>query len=277
MRYLTFILVMIFAFSSCKSRRQEGERVERLKNKSVKELIELLDQNQLHVNWMNSKGYVDLKYGEEEMSLKSNLRMRVDSATWVSFSKASLPAMTVLTSVDSVKTLFKVPPKKYYLTSFDSINQLLNSEVDYFLLQDFFLGNPIAFDKEADYKSYVDGQFYLLSSDKSKKIERMLERGKEVKSKILYKCWLEPNHFKAARVNINLIDKQTTLEVVYSDWQEIEGNLYPMKGLLSLETPTNEVSISVDYSKVAFNVKQRMPFKITSSYEPLEIQVNQGE
>jgi hypothetical protein len=274
-KLLISIQVILFSvvFVAC-SGKKKIENHEKLKHKSSKELVSLLKASEVKGDWLSSKGNIELKFQDNDNSLRFNLRMRIDSATWFSLSKASLPIGSTLISEDSVKFLNKLK-KNYYLEDFSAINQLLNTEVDYFLLQDFFLGNAVAFDDEEDYVVQTDDDSYLISSQKSKRIEKLIRKGKIKDEKILYRCWIEPTNFKCKKVIINLLTQETTLEVKYSNWEEIDGEVFPMLSSLYLTTQLDTISMTMDYSKVVFNEEMSMPFKIPSSYDLIDIQNGQ--
>ncbi len=258
--------------SSCKSKRnKEGHT--KLKNKSPKELVECLINNETKANWLTSKASIKIGFRDEEYALKSNLRMRVDSATWISLSKVTVPAIKAVISQDSAKLLLRLGKKQYYVNDFESINEMLRADLDYHLLENFFLGNPIAFAPDEDYKSTIDGQFYLLSTQKSKRIERMLEKGKTGKSPLLYRCWIDPTYCKATKIMVDLIEKRTSLEVNYSNFEEIDGQIFPMKASMKATSPTDTIWMEMDYSTVTLNVPAKISFKIPSSYKPLIIPI----
>lgn len=258
---------------SCSAKKKSENNI-RLKNKSSKELVSLLKSKEVKGDWLVSKGNVELKFQDNDNSLRFNLRMKIDSATWISLSKASLPIGSALISEDSVKFLNKLK-KNYFLEDFSAINDILNTEVDYLLLQDFFLGNPIAFDHEEEYVVKTEDNSYLISSEKSKKIEKLIRKGKMKDEAILYRCWIEPIHYKCKKVLINLVKQETTLEVNYYDWEEVEGQLFPMGSSLYLTTPLDTIKMTMDYSKVEFNEEKSMPFKIPSSYDLIDIKNEQ--
>lgn len=268
-RILIIVISSSVFFAACSGKKNLEDHT-KLKHKSSKELVSLLKASEVKGNWLSSKGNVELKFQESDNSLRFNLRMRIDSATWISLSKASLPIGSTLISEDSVKFLNKLK-KNYFLEDFSAINELLNTEVDYFLLQDFFLGNAVAFDSEEDYVVKIQDNSYLISSEKSKKIEKLIRKGKIKNEPILYRCWIEPTHFKCEKVIINLLTQETTLEVKYSEWEDFEGQLFPMMSTLYLTTPTDTISMTMDYSKVVFNEELSMPFKTPSSYELIDI------
>jgi hypothetical protein len=267
------LIILVFTLGSCSSKKKTENNV-RLKHKSSKELVALLQNSEAKGEWLVTKGNVELKLKDNDNSLRFNLRMKIDSATWISLSKASIPVGSTLISEDSVKFLYKLN-KGYFLEDFSAINEMLNTEIDYLLLQDFFLGNPVAFDDEEDYVVKTDEGAYLISSEKSKKIEKLIRKGKIKDEPILYRCWIEPTNYKCKKVIINLITQEATLEVNYSDWEEIEGQMFPMISSLNVTTPLDTIMMTMDYSKVVFNEEKTMPFKIPSSYQLLEF--NNGE
>ncbi len=266
---ISLIVITAFSLAACSTKKKIEDNI-KLKHKSSKELVVLLKTSEIKGDWLSTKGNVELKLQDNDNSLRFNLRMRIDSATWISLSKASLPIGSTLISKDSIKFLNKLK-KEYFLEDFSAINELLNTEVDYSLLQDFFLGNPVAFDDEGDYIVESKDKSYLISSEKSKKIEKLIRKGKIKDEPILYRCWIEPANFKCEKVLINLLTQETSLEVNYADWENIDGQLFPMSSSLNLTTPSDTISLSMKYSKVVFNEETSMPFKTPSSYELIDI------
>lgn len=255
---------------SCRTKK-EVTNAQKLKSKSPEELIDCFQQNSLQCERLSLKSQATILFGEEKNTVKSNLRLRRDSAVWVSLSKSSLPVMTALISQDSVKVLKKIGNKEYFLGAIEEINLFLNTEVNYPLLEDFLLGKPIAFDDEAKYLASIDASYYLLSSEKSKRIEKILHEENSNGQALLYRCWINPDNCTCAKVVINLIQESTILQVNYGDWEEIEGQLYPMKSSLEIITPEDTIALSLSHTRIELNKEQRMPFRITDSYTRFEL------
>jgi len=264
------LAILLFGLSNCKSKKGSGEEI-KLKNYSDKELVELMAASNINCASVKSKGSVDVSFRDEDFSLRGNFRIRKDSATWISLSKSTVPVATSIISNDSLKVLVKVGTKGYYLNTIDKINDLINSDVDYEILEDFFLGKAVAFDYENDYKVQKEDNLYLISSEKSKKIEKLLKKGKIKDEPILYRCWIEPENFKCQKVIINLLDQDAELTVTYGDWEDIGESIFPMYASLKLLTPTDSAAMEINYSKVECVDELRFPFRIPDSYEPIEI------
>jgi hypothetical protein len=148
---------------------------------------------------------------------------------------------------------------------------VLAAEIDYSILEDFFKGKPIAFDTEEEYKLASDNGLLLLSTEKSKRIDKMLKKNKSKGDTLLYRCWVTPIDYKCSRIIINLISDQVSLEINYSNWVDVEGCLFPMKSTLELKSPNSRIFIEMEYLKVEFNIPQEMPFNFTDSYIKIEL------
>lgn len=272
-----FSLLLMVSFSQCKNRKHVI--VEEIKNRNIhySELIDSLKLNYCRFSWMNSKANAQFIVNKNDNEVKANIKMHSDSATWVSLSKMGVPAFTGVISKDSVKFLTKVGAKQYFMDEFLKINEVLDAEIDYSILEDFFKGNPIAFDNDEEYKVAMDNGKYLISSEKSKRINKMLKKNKSKGNELLYRCWIVPNTFKCSRIIINLISDDVTLEVNYSDWINIDGCLFPMKSTLELKSANNHILIKMEYLKVEFNIPQEMPFNFTDSYIKIELKDLIGE
>ena len=274
--FKTYIIICsITALYSCSGRKAtiDGEK---LKNHSPKYLIDSLAKTEFDYTWLRTKGNADINFQGEENAVKVNFRIRKDSAIWTSISKSTIPLLSALLSEDSLKFLKKIGTKQYYVGGYNEINNLLNLELNYLLLQDFVSGAPIMFDYEGKYKSKIENGMYILSSDKSKKIEKLLEKGKgNSKRTILYRCWIEPSNFKCSKVEINLLSDSSRLEVNYSDWTDISGQSFPETSSIYFTTPYDTLSVEMKYNnKAKINDPQKMLFKINENYSLFELNEN---
>jgi hypothetical protein len=260
---------------SCSGRKKtlDGEK---LKNHSPKYIIDSISKTEFDYTWLRTKGSAIVNFQGDKNTVKVNFRIRKDSAIWTSISKSTIPILSALLSADSLKFLKKIGGKLYYLGDYKEINNLLNLDLNYLLLQDFVSGTPIMFDYEGKYKSKIENGMYLLSSDKSKKIEKLLKKGKgNRKHTLFYRCWIEPANFKCSKVEINFLSDSSYLEVNYSDWMDIDGHYFPEKSSIYFTTPYDTLSLQIKYSnKVKINEPQKMLFNINDNYSPFELNEN---
>lgn len=266
------VLAVSIVFVSCGGKKRMVDGV-KLKNHHWKELVDSLKYNEFEYDWIRSKASAEVIFKGDKNTVKSNFRIRKDSASWINLSKG-IQIMTAIASHDSIKVLKKIGNKEFYIDDFATVNKFLNTEVDYSLLEDFFAGNAIGFDYDSvKYKSGIDDGLYVLSSDKIKKMDKMLKRGYNKHKDILYRCWINPINYKCEKVRVDLLLDSASLTVEYGDWKEIEGGeIFPFSSTISLETLKDTAQLFLEYSKVSINEAQTMPFKLTDSYEPMIIE-----
>jgi hypothetical protein len=269
--FAIFIFIVSFLMTQCKTKKLVVVEEIKVKNLAYLAVIDSLKTHYCKFSWLNSKANARFIINQNENEVKANIKMHTDSATWVSLSKMGVPAFTGVVSKDSVKFLTKVGAKQYFMDEFSKINEVLAAEIDYTILEDFFKGQPIAFDTNEVYKLASDNGLLLLSTEKSKRIDKMLKKNRSKGDTLLYRCWITPVSYKCSRIIINLISDQVSLEVNYSNWVDIDGCLFPMKSTLELKSPNSRIFIEMDYLKVEFNIPQEMPFNFTDSYIKIEL------
>lgn len=270
-KHILLILLIGTFFFSCGSKKRTADGI-KLKNHNWKLLVDSLEKNEFNYDWLRSKASSNVTFRNENNTVKTNLRIRKDSASWVNLSKG-IQIMTAVATNDSIKILKKIGGKEFYIDDFNTLNRFLNTTVDYSLLEDFFAGNAIGFDYDSTkYKSGIDNGLYILSSDKIKKMDKILKKGHNKNREILYRCWINPVNFKCQKVKIDLLLDTTSLVVEYSDWRKVGGSEeFPFSSSIVLETPNDTVQLSLKYSKVSINTPQTMPFKLNDTYIPMII------
>lgn len=269
LKNILLILLVGISFFSCGGKKGTVDST-KLKNLNWKALVDSLENNEFKYDWIRSKASAEISFKGENNSVKTNFRIRQDSASWINITK-TIQVMTAVASYDSIKILKKVGNKEYYVDDFETVNRFLNTTIDYSLLEDFFAGRAIGFDYDSTkYKSGVDDDLYILSSDKIKKMDRMLKTGHNKNRELLYRCWINPVNFKCQKIRVDLLLDSTSLVVEYGNWNKIPGGgEFPFYSSILLETPKDTIRLTLTYNKVTINEPQTMPFKVTDSYAPM--------
>ncbi len=270
MKVRLLILSLLFAFSlfSCGNKKRTADST-KLKHKNWKVLVDSLRNNNFEYSWIRSKANAKIKYEGKEYGVKTNIRVRRDSASWVNLSKG-IQIMTAVASNDSIKVLKKINGKEFYIDDFRAVNKFLNTELDYSLLEEFFAGNAVAFDYDTKYKTGIEDGLYVLSTARVKKMDKLLKKGAKKHRDFLYRCWINPENYKCQKVEIDLLKDTTSIIVKYDDWKAVdEGGLFPFYSEVLMTTPKDTVVLKMKYTKVIANKPQTMPFKLTDSYKPM--------
>jgi len=268
------IMIILLITSSCSFRKTSSTGI-RLKNFPSDVLIDSLINNSIQYSFLKSKSNADLFFEAEKKQIKVNIRARKDSLIWVNLSKSSVQVLTCLISKDSIKFLKKIGQKEYFLGDYDDVEKIIGFKLNYMLIQNFINGNALMLDTNVNYVSSIDDDSYLLSTYKSKKIDKLLQSNKDTDHQLLYRCWIDPENYKCKKVAINLLDIDNTVIAEYSNWKKIKDNLIPMKSSITYINQIDTISIALQYhTNIKLNNKLTFPFRINNNYSPFNIEFN---
>lgn len=178
MKFLKYGIILFFSsvllWSCNNSKRLENGKP--LKHRTPAWLVNKLDKTSLEYDWLAIKTKVEATIGDEKQSFKAVIRMKKDSVIAISISPAlGVEIVKVIITQDSVKYISKIPgDKHYYEGNFKGINNHLNAEFDFQMIQSILTGEPIELNKKDDkLKSKIDDREYLLVQKYNRKLQRI--------------------------------------------------------------------------------------------------------
>ncbi|HEY9082137.1 MAG TPA: DUF4292 domain-containing protein [Vicingaceae bacterium] len=267
-----FLLVLISLFA-CKSRQKTVTTdFGRIKHISDKNLIDSLEKNEFQFNVLSAKASVKF-IDDKETSFKAHIRVKKDSAIWVSITPLlGIEMARVLITKDSVMFLNRID-KQYFVGTFDYINNKFGTDLDYQMLEAVIVGNSIEFEKEEkDIIANVDKKkhAYYISTEKKRKVRKDLKKDKNKLKELTQAIWLSPETFKIIELVLSTPKSDHSLVSKYSDFMELENNSFPQKIDVTLISEKT-VNILIDYSKVSIEKEDiSFIFKIPTKYEPVQ-------
>ena len=270
--YLVFILAAILTFSSCKNQQKlltlnNGKCL--LDYKNAKTLTAKLKANEFHFNKLNAKLNIESIIDSASNSFTVNLRMKKDSIIWMSISKFGIEGARVMITHDSVKLTINFGDKKYFKGNFSYISKLLNTDLDFEIVQSLLIGNSIEFyDDDEKLKPGSSNCQYTLGTIRKHKLKKVMEKGKELKESA-QSIYMIPETFKISRILLYEFNPDRNLDVKYKDYAKIDSTqLLPLKMNLTFKGQKN-INIDITYTKTSLDQEQSFPFKIPEDYEQI--------
>lgn len=266
------LLVLISLFA-CKTRQKTvTPDLGRIKHISDKNLIDSLEYNEFKFNVLSAKASV--KYiDDKETSFKVHIRVKKDSAIWVSITPLlGIEMARVLITKDSVMFLNRID-KQYFVGTFDYINTKFGTDLDYQMLEAVIIGNSIEFEKEEkDIITNIDKKkhAYYISTEKKRKVRKDLKKDKNKLKELTQALWLSPENFKIIELVLSIPKSDHSLVSKYSNFIAIENKSFPQKIDITLISEKT-VAILIDYTKVSIEKEDiSFIFKIPAKYEPVQ-------
>jgi len=283
--FILLICISTFAFS-CKSKKK-AKAVEtpivvavdstvsdkcKLDFKSGKVLAKHMKEKELDFTYAAAKFNCELTLDNEDHSFNVSVRCRKDSVIWMSISKLGIDAARALITKDSVKITLGLTEKKYFVGDFSYINELLQADLDYDMIQALLFGNSAAFYDEDEKlkpgKDKVNCNYFL--STVKKKTARKINDGAIQPDENYQTMWLNPDSYKIVMLEFEDVKTKRKFNACYEDFKPVDNFLAPFKLTYSI-TAEKIIKAEIRYSRIILNEVQTFPFKIPASYEPIQI------
>ncbi|MCD4746309.1 MAG: DUF4292 domain-containing protein [Bacteroidales bacterium] len=264
---ISLLLFLIISFS-CKSTRHIVK--EPLKEYGADYLFEQLKKNELKFDWFSAKFTIDYINDKKKTSFNGQVRMQKDSVIWVSFSPAlGIEIARLLITNDSIKFLNRIN-NTYFLGDYNFVNDFLNTNIDYDILQSIILGNDFSYYENGKFRATYDSKEYHLVTAGRRKLKKYVRTGLDAERIFIQNIFLNPENFKITRIKIKEIKKENKkLEATYSDFKDIDSQIFPNHIDYDL-TAENPIKISIDYSKISINKALKLPFRIPAKYTRIQ-------
>ncbi|MBL4651420.1 MAG: DUF4292 domain-containing protein [Flavobacteriales bacterium] len=202
-------------------------------------------------------------------SFKMHVRLRKDSAIWISVTYYSVEAARFLITPDTVKFMDR-KNSKYFIGDFDYINQKFNVELDFESLQSLILGNGVNISEFEKLKTYPSNGLYHISSIGKRKQKKADKKGDEkAKTDVALTVSIHPETYKVTRIILQDFKVHKSLKADFEKYQKIDGQLVPEETKLNIVSDQN-IEATIEYLKVTLNKPLKFSFTIPEKYEKMD-------
>jgi len=182
-----------------------------------------------------------------------------------------LEVAKVLITKDSVKFVNYIS-KNYFKGDFNYVNELLNADLDFDLLQAVLFGNSAEFSEEdTKLKPVTDRQncHYLLSTERKRRL-RKIQGGAEIKS-AMQTLTLNPDNFKI--LSNEFIDPVTNRRFIanYNNFTAKDSVFAPYHVDIDI-VAQKKASVKIEYVRIEKNTQQKLSINIPAKYDQIQIE-----
>jgi len=258
------VVVFILVLGGCTTKRQVFKKP--LKEAKSTYLFEELAKNELQFTWFSAKFSIDYIYDKKLTSFKGQIRILKDSIIWLSFSPAlGIEMARLKITNDSVFFMNRIN-KTYLRGDYRFINEYLQTNIDFDILQSFVIGNDFQFYEKSKFRATIDNNQYKLSTSERRKLKKFVKQDESEAKAYYQEIWLNPETFKISKVNIKEITNDKKLDAHYSKFKDHEGQLFPFDIIFEI-TAEEKITVELDYSRIRLDEAMSFPFTIPSKYD----------
>lgn len=258
---------------SCSGVKDTTER-RRLPNLKTDEILERMRENEIQCDWLSLKYEVEVKTNDFDDSFKMYIRMRQDSAIWISATYYAVEIARFLFTPDSVRFMDR-KNKQYYYGGYEYISERFEVGASYEVLQALILANTVSLlaseTDEGKVRSSEEEGNYFLSFLRKGQLRRALRKedaNQDVNLNI--GLWIEPMFFRMNKTSITDFTSERTLTASYSDYKEACNSRYPYITEYVAISPNEQAKVKTSVMKLSSGKKVSLSFTIPDKYEALD-------
>ncbi|MGI4865612.1 MAG: DUF4292 domain-containing protein [Janthinobacterium lividum] len=187
--------------------------------------------------YLNGKGKVHFKRGTVDQTANFNLRVRRDSAIWLSGSLIGIEGVRALLTVDSVRVVNRLE-KTYFAGDYAFLSQILNVPVSYQQMQAILLG---------DYQAAPKGAIPVLKTEADNQVVTYPQ------AKLLVEQLVSLSTGRLQQLKVSESAAQRSLTVAYADFQKPSGTELPFAfttNVVGQQGGAESVAATLSFQKV---------------------------
>jgi len=285
--YFTAAIIMLALFTfSCKHKKKiQKTQTEvaisdtttgrcKLDFKNSKALSKYVKENEFDFVWVMAKANVETRIDGKEESFDIRVNVRKDSAMLITIQYLlGIQVAKILITKDSVKMVNYIQ-KNYFKGDFAYINDVLNADLDFNVLQAVLFGNSAEFyeDDELKLKPVTDREncHYLLSTERKRRLRRLQSGDNELK-KALQILTLNPDNYKIIKNEFSDPATNRSFIANYKNFTQKDSVYAPYHVDIDIMAE-KKASVKIDYVRIEKNIPQKLSLNIPSKYEAIFIQ-----
>lgn len=286
LKHFSFAIILLCVFApSCKHKKhlqktQTDTAISdtltgrcRLDFKSAKTLSKHVKENEFNFVWVTAKANVETLIDGKEESFDIKVNIRKDSAMLITIQYLlGLQVAKIQITKDSVKMVNYIQ-KTYFKGDFNYINDVLNADLDFNVLQAVLFGNSAEFyDDDLTLKPVTDREncHYLLSTERKRRL-RKLQTSENALKKALQILTLNPDNYKIIKNEFSDPATNRTFTANYQNFTQKDSVYAPYHVDIDI-VAEKKASVKIDYVRIEKNKPQTLNLNIPKSYDAIQIQ-----
>ncbi|WP_316840617.1 DUF4292 domain-containing protein [Pedobacter gandavensis] len=250
-----FLLALVSLTMACKTKKKvvvvpPVSGVAPVDTKKM-ETLEMLQGKDISYNTLSLRGKARLDINGNANNVSMNIRIRKNEGIWLSIGgPLGIEVGRAWITPDSIKVLNKLQ-NVYLGKPFNYVHRFTNPQVTYQLLQAILSGNTIPELMRTEANLTAQNGVWEISGEQADLAYRALFN----------------TLFKVSEYQLNDLKSAKALKVVYGDYQNMNGTLFPTTIQINSMAGTQKIALNIDFSKVESNLPVEFPFNVPGKYE----------
>lgn len=270
--YLLATMIGIVTLSGCKTTRETASD-RAVPHRKTDEILESMGKGELFCDWLSVKYDVEIKSEKIDDSFKMYIRLKQDSAIWISATYYAVEVARFLFLPDTVKFMDR-KNNQFYVGGYDYIQDRFKVEASFEILESLVLSNSLKLLKieaeEGKIRSSKDDGMYHLSFLKKGQLRRALRReGENSDLDLDIGLWVNPDGFRLVKTSITDFESGRNLIAEYADYKDVCNSSFPYTTTYSVQSANEQAKVKTSVMKITTGKEVSLSFTIPDKYEAL--------
>lgn len=249
--------------SCAKNLHPEVDRA-KLKHVKTKDLTDCLDSLvSRKPSIFYTKVTTDYKDTNRNLSFKTNIRMKIDSAMSFTITFMRIPVVNALINKDSI-TIVNKKDKCFIKNSLSYIKDNFGVDFEYKNLEELFLGLPLAYDTTHKYFQIHDPYRYTISSHRKWEMKKLDKKNAD---EVILKYFVNDSVTHLSGMEIESPADSTIINVNYLTREKVGDYWLPKDMLVDITSPRNHIRLELRYENMDVVTPEEIFIVIPDSYE----------
>jgi hypothetical protein len=266
----SFLICLLVLSSSCRAKKTISKAPVNATTKIVEigisspdSLSRAMQIADVPIQWFGAKVSVNSDINNQTNAFSANLRIKKDSAIWISISPAlGIEVARALITPDSLKFINRINGT-FFKGDYRYLNELLQIEVNFKMIQAILLGNVYLHYSIEQYISVRENTELVLSTIKKRRIRREIDL--EIPQILTQEIWFSSLQNKIVRMEMQDYRPVRKFTVNYLQFEKVDELSMPNKLIITAQAD-KQVKIDLEYSRMTINKELNLPFNIPEDY-----------
>ena len=241
-KYILIVLIAL-GISSCGLLKKDALEIENITSKN--NIITKVNELNISPNWLSINSKINIEKEGKNTVVNANIRIKKDSVIWISLkAPLGIELLRSMITPDSIYFMSRMD-KTYFIKPISHLKEVVKTDINFFQFQQILFSSPDITNQELKLSFNKEGK-HVLSSDKN--------------------TYTINKFFRIEKMSVSSQNShQLTINFNNHNYFDEVKSYYPKNIDIKVISSENFAS-SIDFSKIVFNKKSSLSFKIPSSY-----------
>lgn len=252
------ILIIMFALFSCKTKavlmQQNATKVNNGEN-TAETIIANYYKNNFDFSTLYIKANAKYRDEKQTQNVTAEIKIKKGEKILVSVRFLGFTVAKALITPTSVKYYEKIG-SNYFEGNYETLSKWLGADLNFLKVQNLFLGKPV--------DDLMKEKFIVTITEKLAQLQNF----DSVTSKSFS---IDTKNFTLAKQEINQINQNRTLQVLYPDYQSTNQIFLPLSLNINATVEKKNTTININYRAITVNEDLSFPYSVPEGYEQIFI------